>query len=73
MLSLLFIASVWSPAGEGLTSCLLFVMFNCVFITFSCGILGQVWYLTVSFPDLGRISNLDIFYWPNMCPSCRRG
>ena len=72
MLSLLFIATVWSPAGKGLTSLLLFVMFNCVFITFPCGILGQVWYLIVSFPDLGRISYLDIFYWPNMCPSCRR-
>ena len=48
-------------------------VFTCVFITFPCGILGQVWYLTVSFPDLGRISYLDIFYLPNMCPSCRRG
>ena len=25
---------------------------NCVFVTFSCGILGQVWYLIVSIPDL---------------------
>ena len=40
MLSRLFIAAVWSPAGKGLTSWLLFVMFNCVFITFPCGILG---------------------------------
>ena len=72
MLSLLFIAAVWSPAGKGLTSWLLFVMFNCIFITFPCGILGQVWYLIVSFPDLRRISYLDIFYWPNICPSCRR-
>ena len=24
----------------------------CVFFTFPCGILGQVWYLIVSFPDL---------------------
>ena len=30
MLSCLFIAAVWSPAGKGLTSWLLFVMFNCV-------------------------------------------
>ena len=51
MLSRLFIAAVCSPAGKGLTSWLLFVMFNCVFITFPCGILGQVWYLIVSFPD----------------------
>ena len=38
-------------------------MFNCVFITFPCGIMGQVWYLIVSFPDLRRRSYLDIFYW----------
>ena len=25
---------------------------NCVFFTFPCGILGQVWYLNVSIPDL---------------------
>ena len=34
MLSRLFIAALWSPAGKGLTSLLLFVMFNCVFLTF---------------------------------------
>ena len=44
----------------------------CVFITFPCGILGQVWYLIVSFPDLWRLFNLDTLYWPNMCPSFRR-
>ena len=43
MLSCLYIAALWSPAGKGLTSWLLFVMFNCVFATFPCGILGQVW------------------------------
>ena len=36
---------VVAPAGKGLTSLLLFLMFNCVFVTFLCGILGQVWYL----------------------------
>ena len=56
MLSRLFIAAVWSPAGKGLTSWLLFVMFNCVFVTFPCGILGQVWYLLVLFSDLCRHS-----------------
>ena len=30
MLSRLFIATLWSPAGKGLTSWLLFLMFNCV-------------------------------------------
>ena len=43
-----FFAALWSPAGKGLTSWLLFVMFNWVFATFPCGILGQVWYLIVS-------------------------
>ena len=52
MLSLLFIAALWSPAGKRLTSWLLFVMFNCAFFAFPCGILGQVWYLIVSIPDL---------------------
>ena len=28
------------------------VMFYCVFVTFLCGVLGQVWYLIVSIPDL---------------------
>ena len=38
MLSRLFIAALWSPAGKGQTSWLLFMMFNCVF-----GILSM-WY-----------------------------
>ena len=37
---------------EKLTSWLSFVMFDCVFVTIPCGILGQVWYLIVSIPDL---------------------
>ena len=48
MLSRLFIAAFWSPAGKGLTSWLLIVMFNCVFVTLLCGILGQVWFLIVA-------------------------
>ena len=36
-------------------------MFNCVFVTFLCGILGPVWYLIVSFPDLCRHSYLLYF------------
>ena len=35
---------------------LLLVMFNCVFVTLPCGILGQVWYLIVSIPDLCCLS-----------------
>ena len=48
----LFIAAFLSHFGKGLTPWLLFVMFNCVLVTFPCGILGQVWYLIVSIPDL---------------------
>ena len=56
ILSRLFIAALRSPAGKGLTTWLLFVMFNCVFVTFPCGILGQVWCLIVSILDLCRLS-----------------
>ena len=31
----------------------------CIFVTFPCGILGEVWYLIVSFPDLYRLSLPD--------------
>ena len=34
MLSRLFIAALWPPAGKWLTVCLSFVVFNCVFVTF---------------------------------------
>ena len=52
VLSCLFIAALWPPSGKGLTSRLSFAMFYCVFVNFPCGILGQVWYSTVSIPDL---------------------
>ena len=52
----LFIAALWSPAGKELTSWLLCVMFNCVVVTFPCGILGQVEYLIVSIPYLCKLS-----------------
>ena len=44
-----------APAGNGMASHLSFVMFNCVFVTFPCGILGQVWYLIVLIPDLSLL------------------
>ena len=47
----LFIDALWSPTWKGLTSWLSFVMSNCVFVIFPCGILGQAWYLIVSIPD----------------------
>ena len=56
----LFIAALLSPAGKGLTSWLSFGMFNCVFVTFPCGILGQVWYLIVSVSDLCHLSFFNI-------------
>ena len=33
--------------------------FYCIFITFPFGILGQVWHLIVSFPDLCLLSYLE--------------
>ena len=59
VLSCLLIAVLLSPAGKGLTSWLLFVMFNCFVVTFTCGILGQVWYLIVSIPDLYRLPYIN--------------
>ena len=59
MLSCLFFAALWSPAGKGLTLWLLFVMFNCVFVTFPCGIMGQVRYLIVWILDLCGLSHLE--------------
>ena len=56
MLLRLFIAALWSHAVKGLTSWLSFVMFNCVFVTFPCCILGQLLYLIVSIPDLCQLS-----------------
>ena len=56
MLSRLLIAALWLPAGKGLTSCLSFLVLNCVFVTFLFGILGQVWYLFVLITGLCRLS-----------------
>ena len=50
----LFICALWSPAGKGLTSWLSFVVCN-----FPIGILGRVWYLIVSTPDLYTHTYLD--------------
>ena len=69
MLLRLFITALWSPAGKGLTSWLLLVIFNCVFVLFPCDILGQVWYLIVLIPDLFSLS-----YFNTLCyitPTCK--
>ena len=60
----LFIAALWSPAGKWLTSWLLFVKSNYDFVTFACGILGEVWYLIVLIPVLCRLS---YFYYFTLC------
>ena len=57
----LIICALWSPTGKGLASRLLFVVTHCKFVTFSLvGILGQVWYLMVSIPDLGTLAYFDV-------------
>ena len=48
----LFICALWSPAGKGLTSWLSFVVSTVSLSLSHIGILGQVWYLIVSIPDL---------------------
>ena len=50
MLSHLFNAASLSPAGKALVGDV-----YCICVTFPCGILGKVWYLIVSFPDLCRL------------------
>ena len=60
MLSRPFIAALWSPAGKGLTSWLSFVMFNSIFVTFPYGILGKMYYLIVSIPDLCHLSYIKM-------------
>ena len=64
MLSRLFIAALWSPAGNGLTYWLLLVMFNCVllFFSFPRSMLDQVWYLIVLIPDVCHFSYLYFEY-----------
>ena len=37
--------------------------FSCVFVTFPCGVLGQVWYLIVSIPDLCLLTYFERKNW----------
>ena len=46
------LTALWSPAGRGLTSWFLCVVLSCIFVTFPSGVLGWLWYLIVSIPDL---------------------
>ena len=51
VLSLACIAALWSPERKRADFLTLVCDVYCDFVTFPCGILGQVWYLIVSFPD----------------------
>ena len=65
ILSFLFLAALWSPAGKRATSWL-FCMY-CVLITFPHGVLGQVCYLIVSIPDLCLLPYSDTVYHNILC------
>ena len=52
MLSCLFVAALWSPAGKGLALGSLMCGVLLCFVTFPCDVLGWVWYLFVSISDL---------------------
>ena len=64
MLTRLFMAALWTPAGRRLTSWLLFVMSKREFVTFPCGFLGQAWYLIAWIPDLCRLSYFKVVLVP---------
>ena len=55
----LFIYALWSPAEKGLTSWLPFVVSNCEGCHIPIGILGMVWYLIISIPDLCTLTYFD--------------
>ena len=61
----LFVDALWSSAVNGLTSWLSFVMSNCDVVTFPIGILGQVWCLIVSIPDLCLNVCINVSYGYN--------
>ena len=69
MFSRLLIAALWSPAGKMPTSWFSFVMLNYVFVTFPCGILGQVWYLILPIPDLCPLSYFDGWFLMRAVPT----
>ena len=63
LFSCLFIA-LWERAG---LLALLFALFYCVFVTFPCGVLGQVWCLIVSITDLCLLSYFSNTVLPVAC------
>ena len=54
---------------------LLYVMISCVFVTFPCGVLGQMWYLIVLIPDLCPLPYFDniSIYLPNIIKISQNG
>ena len=58
MFSPLFISALWSVSCWERADLLALVCDVCVFFTFPCNILGHVWYLILSIPDLCPLS-----YW----------
>ena len=73
MLSRLFLATLWSPEGKGLTSWLMYVCdVYCDCVTFPFGILGQVWFLIVLTPDFCCLSYFESHFVRNhedrFCP-----
>ena len=62
--SVLFIAALWSPAVKADLLALVGDVY-CIFVTFPCGIMGQLWYLIVLFPDLCRFSYLELYLFEN--------
>ena len=63
MFSPLFTAALRSPAWKGSLGSLVcdfcILVFYLVFVTLSCGVLGQVRYLIVSIPDLCPLKYLQ--------------
>ena len=59
MLSCLFAAVLWSPAG---LSC---VLLKSVFVTFPCGILGKVWYLGLPLKEIISYHREEILPLPH--------
>ena len=51
------VITCWKKAGFLVLFC---VMFSCVFVTFLYGVMGQVWYLIVSIPDICLLDVISV-------------
>ena len=61
MLSSLFIATHVVTCRERDDLLVLVGDVYCIFVTFPCGVLGQMWYLIIPFSDLGHLSYFVLF------------